>query len=70
MNDSEIGAILVALLWIVTIVISIGSGILAWNWIKPDNFWGAIVFIVVWGIFSKIGHYIAMGIVALLGGLK
>ena len=59
----------VALLWIVTIVISIGSGIMAWNWIEPESFWEAIGFLILWGILSKVGHFLAMGLVALLGGM-
>jgi len=69
MSSSDNGGALVALLWIVTIIISIGSGILAWNWIEPESFWGAIGFLIVWGILSKIGHFLAMGLVALLGGM-
>lgn len=57
-NNSNFGAIAL----ILTIVISIGSGILAWNWVEPDSFLGAIGFIIVWGILSKIGHLIAIGI--------
>jgi len=69
MSSSGNGGALVALLWIVTILISIGSGILAWNWIEPESFWGAIGFLIVWGILSKVGHFLAMGLVALLGGM-
>lgn len=69
MSNSDNGGALVALMWIVTILISIGSGILAWNWIEPENFWGAIGFLIVWGILSKIGHFLAMGLVALFGGM-
>lgn len=69
MSSSDNGGALVALMWIVTIIISIGSGILAWNWIEPESFLGAIGFLIAWGIFSKIGHFLAMGLVALLGGM-
>lgn len=60
------GGVLIGLMWIVTIVISIFSGILSWNWIEPDSFWGAVGFIIVWGVLSKIGHFLAMGLVFLL----
>lgn len=69
MSSSNNGGALIALLWIVTIAISIGSGIMAWNWIEPENFWGAIGFLILWGILSKVGHYLALGLVALLGGM-
>lgn len=68
MSNSDDGAWLAGLIWIVTIIISIGSGVLAWNWIEPDSFLGAIGFIILWGILSKVGHFIAMGLVALIGG--
>jgi hypothetical protein len=70
MSNSDNGGALVALLWIVTIAISIGSGIMAWNWIEPESFWGAIGFLILWGVLSKIGHFLAMGLVALFGGMN
>ncbi len=69
MSNSDNGGCLIALMWIVTIAISIGSGIMAWNWIEPDSFLGAIGFLILWGILSKVGHFLAMGLVALLGGM-
>jgi len=64
---SNSGGALIGLMWLVTIGISIGSGIMAWNWIEPESFLGAIGFLIAWGILSKIGHFLAMGLVALLG---
>ena len=69
MSNSNGGA-LIGLMWLVTIGISIGSGVMAWNWIEPDSFLGAIGFLIAWGILSKIGHFLAMGLVALLGGMN
>ncbi|WP_431471865.1 hypothetical protein I5168_11545 [Nonlabens sp. SCSIO 43208] len=66
-NSSEDGA-LMGLMWIVTIGISIGSGFMAWNWVDPDSFIGAIGFLIIWGVLSKIGHFIAMALVAIIGG--
>jgi len=68
MSNSNDGC-LVIFLWIATIAISIGSGIMAWNWIEPESFWGAICFLILWGILSKVGHFLAMGLVALIGGM-
>jgi hypothetical protein len=70
MGNSNNGGIVVVIIWLITILISILSGVLAWNWIEPESFWGAIGFIVLWGIISTIGHYLALGIVALFGGMK
>ena len=68
MSNSNDGC-LVIFLWIATIAISIGSGIMAWNWIEPESFWGAIGFLILWGILSKVGHFLALGLVALIGGM-
>lgn len=67
MSNSDNGGCLVVIMWIATIAISIGSGVLAWDWIEPDDFFGAIIFLIVWGILSKIGHFLAMGALALIG---
>lgn len=67
MSNSENGGCLVALLWIGTIALSIGSGALAWNWIEPDSFGQAILFLIIWGILSFIGKMIVGGIIMLLG---
>lgn len=68
MSNSD-GSALIGLMWLVTIGVSIGSGVMAWNWIEPESFLGAIGFLIAWGILSKIGHFLAMGIVAVLGGM-
>lgn len=39
---------------------------LAWNWVEPKSFGGAIGFLVVWSIFSYIGYMVVGGIGALL----
>lgn len=68
MNHSNIGGGFVALLWIITVSISIGSGIMAWNWIEPESFLGGIGFIILWGALSKAGHFLALGLWAIIGG--
>ena len=68
MSNSNDGCLFI-FLWIATIAISIGSGIMAWNWIEPESFWGAIGFLILWGILSKVGHFLAVGLVALIGGM-
>lgn len=67
MSNSDNTGMLLGLMWLVTIGISIGSGVLAWNWIDPDSFLGAIGFLIVWAILSKIGHFLAMALVAVMG---
>ncbi|MCG8750502.1 hypothetical protein [Tenacibaculum finnmarkense] len=68
MNNSDNSGGLILLMYAVTIGISIYSGILAWDWISPNSFIGAIGFLIAWGLFSKIGHILAMGLIAILGG--
>lgn len=69
MSSSDNSGALVALMWIVTVLISIGSGVMAWNWIEPESFLGGIGFLILWGILSKVGHFLAMGLVVMLGGM-
>ena len=64
-DDFNSGA-LVMFMWIVTIGLSIYSGMLAWDWVEPESFFGAIGFVILWGIFSKIGHFLMFGIIYLL----
>ncbi|MCL2858806.1 MAG: hypothetical protein FWF42_03850 [Streptococcaceae bacterium] len=68
MSNSDNGGAFAALLWILTIGLSIGSGIMAWNWIEPESFLGGIGFLILWGVLSTVGHFLAMGLVALFGG--
>ena len=68
MSDSNGTVFFAVLIWVFTISISIFAGILAWNWIEPESFLGAIGFIFLWGILTKIGHLISMGLIALLSG--
>jgi hypothetical protein len=64
-DDFNSGA-LVMFMWIGTIGLSIYSGMLAWDWVEPESFFGAIGFVILWGIFSKIGHFLIFGIIYLL----
>ena len=69
MSSPDSSGFIFALIWIITIIISIGSGMMAWNWVEPESFWGALGFLILWGILSKIGHFLALGMVALIGGM-
>lgn len=64
-DDFNSGA-LVMFMWIGTIALSVFSGLLAWDWVEPESFFGAIGFLIVWGIFSKIGHFVMFGVIYLL----
>jgi hypothetical protein len=43
---------------IIPIATWIGTGYMAWNWVEPDSFWGAIKFLIAWGIFGFIAQII------------
>lgn len=66
-DDFNSGALLM-LMWLGTIALSIGSGILAWSFLKPESFFGALGFILLWGILSKAGHFIMFGIIYAMFG--
>ncbi|MFJ1440749.1 hypothetical protein ACILFQ_02420 [Capnocytophaga canimorsus] len=36
----------------------IGTGIMAWNWVDPSGFGGALLFLIVWGILGAIVQFI------------
>lgn len=61
-NTKQFGAFMLLL----TVILSIASGVLAWNWIEPESFLGAIGFLILWAVLSKIGHFIAMAVIYLL----
>jgi membrane protein YdbS with pleckstrin-like domain len=43
---------LIALLWLLIIAINIGSGIIVYDWIEPESFFGGILFMAVWVIIN------------------
>ena len=51
------------LLYSATAAVFVGSGFLAWEWTEPNSFWSAVGFLIVWGILTKIGHFIVSLIV-------
>lgn len=63
MNDRYNGPTAV-LIWLIIATASILSGILAWNIIDPESFLGGIGFIVLWGVLSKLAHFIVISIAA------
>ena len=69
MSDSSNGCIIAGLLYSAIAAVFVGSGFLAWEWTEPNSFWSAVGFLIVWGILTKIGHYIvlfiAMGIASI-----
>ena len=66
MNSSEKSTTAFIILWIARIVIFVKSGKFAWSWIDPESFWGAIRFIVAWGIIFFIAELIISAIIAIM----
>lgn len=61
-DDSTLGCIAL----IATVAISVITGILAWSWVEPTGFAGAILFLLVWGIISYITYIVIGGIITMV----
>lgn len=55
MEESESGCLSILLI-ILYIASWLGAGMLAWNFIEPDSFGGAILFIITWSILGSVAH--------------
>ncbi|MFZ4473962.1 MAG: hypothetical protein ACOYPR_02135 [Saprospiraceae bacterium] len=65
MSNSEIAGGCLAILMIGGHIASaLGSGYYAWQWIEPESFFGAIKFLIAWGILGYIADLILMAIIA------
>lgn len=64
MSSSDNSGCLGIIVVIIYIAAWIGTGTMAWNWVGPDSFWGAIKFLIVWGIFGYIAQLIGGLIIA------
>lgn len=58
MSNSDNYGCFTVLTFIIYILAWAGSGVLAWNWVEPDSFGGAIVFLIVWGVLGYIAKII------------
>lgn len=56
--EKEEGCFLAILIWGLTIAISVGSGIAAWQAVEPDSFLGAVFFIILWVLLFRAILYI------------
>jgi hypothetical protein len=70
MSNSDAGGCLSVLMIIGTVASWLGSGVLAWDWVEPDSFGTAILFLIAWGILGKVFDFvlglIIMGIASML----
>ena len=63
MSDSSNGCIIAGLLYSATAAVFVGSGFFGWGGGWRKSFWSAVGFLIVWGILTKIGHFIVSLIV-------
>ena len=64
MNNSDNSGCLGIFLIIIPIATWLGTGYMAWNWVEPESFWGAIKFLIAWGIFGYIARIVSGLIIA------
>lgn len=67
MNNSDNNGCFGILIIVIYIVAWIGTETMAWNWIEPTSFWGAIKFLVTWGVFGYITQLIGLLIITGIG---
>ena len=58
MSNSDASGFLSVLLIFGSLALWLCSGIVAWNWVEPDNFGGVILFLIAWGIMGKVFDFI------------
>lgn len=46
------------MLYILSAIVCIVAGILAWNWMEPEGFGQVLVFLFVWLLFTTLGYWI------------
>lgn len=64
MSNSENGGCLAFFAIVIPIAGWLGTGYMAWNWVEPESFWGAIKFLIAWGILGAIAQFLAGLIIA------
>ena len=69
-NSENSGCFATILMFVVYAVAWVGTGKIAWNWIEPDSFWGAVEFIIAWGFLGYIAQVIGLLIIAGISSMK
>lgn len=59
MNNSDNGGCLSILIFVIYAIAWIGSGMMAWDWVEPESFGGAILFLIAWGGLGYIAKILA-----------
>jgi len=42
------------------------SGTMAWNWVEPESFFGAVGFLIAWGVIGKVVDFLVIAGIGLL----
>lgn len=66
MSDNNALGCSVVFVVIARIAAFIGPGFLAWDWIEPDSFGSAILFLLLWSILGFVAQLLVFGIAVLL----
>ena len=64
MSNSDKSGFLSIVMIVIYIAAWVGTGTMAWNWVEPESFLGAIKFLIVWGIFGYIAQIVGGLIIA------
>ena len=51
------------------LLMTIPAGIIAWNIVEPQSFWGALVFLFVWSILDYVFGFIATLLIGILASI-
>lgn len=64
MSNSENSGCLVIVMIVIYISAWVGTGTMAWSLVEPDNFLGAIKFLILWSLLGYIAQIIGGLIIA------
>lgn len=64
MSNSDNGGCFAVFAILIPIAGWLGTGYLAWDWVEPESFGGAIKFLIAWAIFGYIAQLLAGLIIA------
>lgn len=68
MSSNDEGNFIALFIFLGSAVAWAGSGYAAWQFTEPENFLGAILFLVAWGIFGYIAQLLIGGLMMMLFG--
>jgi len=69
MNNSDKSGCLGVIVIIIFVGAWVLAGIKAWDWIEPKSFWGAIKFLILWGLAGYVNQMIAALIIGVVASI-